>query len=220
MLGATVNLVDLLCADDALPLSKAALLSGRFPLISPSGHVRQCAPSDSTSDPPETYVVDGGYLENSGAATGLEIWNGLAPLVVEHNQDPAVPAIVPFFIQIDNGYDEPAAPGGVPSQPQLIVPFATYGATMSAHQALAHQVAENSFSQPFQVGEAVVCDRYAHFTLRAHPGPQAPLGWALSRESFSDLVDQFVNTLAGQASRQQVDQWFGQLDLTKATCSP
>jgi len=220
VLGATVDLIDLLCADEVLPLSKAALLSGRFPVISPSGHVRQCAPSPTASDPPETYVVDGGYLENSGAATALEIWNGLAPLVAEHNQDTSVPAIVPFFIQIDNGYDEPAAPGGIPSQPELIVPFATYGATMSAHQALAHQVAENSFNQPFRVGAAVICGRYAQFTLRAHPGPQAPLGWSLSRESFLDLVDQFVNTPAGQASRQQVERWFGQLDLTRTACAP
>jgi hypothetical protein len=219
VLGATVDLVDFLCVEDALPLSKVALLSARFPLFSPSGHVSQCAPSATTTYPPETYIVDGGYLENSGAATATEIWAGLEPYVAAHNQDPALPAIIPFFIQIDNGYDQPSAPGGVPSQPQLIVPLTTvYGTTLNGQQAMAHQAAEIIFSQPFIVDGAAVCGRYAHFTLRAHPGPEAPLGWTLAYESFADLVDQFINTPAGKAPSQQVEGWFGQLDQSKTAC--
>lgn len=45
-----------------LPLSAAALSSARFPVISPPGRL-----------PSGQRVVDGGYFENSGAATGLEI---------------------------------------------------------------------------------------------------------------------------------------------------
>jgi hypothetical protein len=219
--AATVDLVDLLCADDNLPLSTAALLAGRFPFVSPAGHALQCRQNAKTdSNPLETYIVDGGYLENSGAATALELWTALAPLVEEHNRDSSLPAIVPFFIQIDNGYDEPAASARLPTQMQLIVPFITLGSTLSAHQALASQTAERVFSSPYAIerstGSLADMPRYAHFVPEAHPGPQAPLGWTLSRASFADLVDQFVTT--NQNAQATVCRWFVALKTDMHAC--
>lgn len=252
VLGATVDLVDFVCDTDALPLSKAALLSARFPLISPSGHLTQCprAPSpqeqaaagrqDEVDYAPETYIVDGGYLENSAAATAIDLWTALAPLIEDHNRDPLAPAyIVPFFIQIDNGYADPAGPGAVPAQPQFVVPLATYGAVSSGRQAMARQAAELIFSKPLAI-EALVysdtadgsaerrgwiktlavsgCSRYAHFSLRAHPGTEAPLGWTLADESFRDLADQ-LTTNASQTQFDQVDNWFKGIVMSPTSCS-
>ena len=79
-----------------------------------------------------SYLVDGGYHEGSAAATVLELWNALAPLVDEHNSDAAAPAfIIPFLMQIDNGYGEPAAPGTVPPTPRSSVPLVTVTGSFS-----------------------------------------------------------------------------------------
>jgi hypothetical protein len=250
LFGATVDLVDFMCADEPLPLSKAALLSARFPLVSPSGHLKQCpevanvfelsAPAaqskpgdpaarvtDAERYPPETYVVDGGYQENSGAATALELWTALAPLVERHNNNPLEPAtIVPLFIQVDNGYGEPAGPGAVADEPQFTVPLTTYSAAAGARHAMARQAAEIVFSQPYAIRakngtSAGVCiaERYAHFSLRAHPGPQAPLGWTLSETSFRDLVDQFKTNEAGQQPLELVNDWFNNFSRQSTPCS-
>jgi hypothetical protein len=89
VLAATVDLADFVCADQQPRLSTAVLLSARFPVISPSGHLeRPPCPGDGPPPRPETFVVDGGYLDNSGADTALDLWSALAPLVEENNQDP------------------------------------------------------------------------------------------------------------------------------------
>ena len=234
VLAATVDLVDFLCSTrDPISLAKAVLLSARFPLISPSGHITQCG-SRSEGAKPETFVVDGGYLENSAAATAVELWLALQPMIDEHNQNPEARAyIVPFFMQIDNGYGEPVGPGRVPAEPQFVVPFTTLGATGGGRQAMARQTAESLFSMPFiingpqlteelqqtekpQQTKTVMCPRYVRFALQAHPGPQAPLGWTLSSESFKDLKRQFEED-AGQKPLQQMATWFE--GLLSPTCS-
>ncbi|TMK85106.1 MAG: hypothetical protein E6G44_08190, partial [Actinobacteria bacterium] len=69
VLSATIDLEDFLCGvgDERrvdVRLSSAVMLSARFPFVSPSGRIRACgAPQQAT------FVVDGGYLDNSGAAS-------------------------------------------------------------------------------------------------------------------------------------------------------
>lgn len=68
---------------DGMPLSTAALLSARFPWITPPGWYEQRqsradgTPSESTY---ENQLVDGGYFENSGVATALDIIRGIRKL--------------------------------------------------------------------------------------------------------------------------------------------
>jgi hypothetical protein len=71
-----------------LRLSTAALISARFPIISPAGVIR--------NDADATYgdrVVDGGYFENSGLTTALDLAlalkrEGLKPALVWVQNDP------------------------------------------------------------------------------------------------------------------------------------
>ncbi|MCP4224376.1 MAG: hypothetical protein GY773_13625, partial [Actinomycetia bacterium] len=66
--------------DSRAPLAvSAALLSARFPLVTPSGSVHYC----SGDSPRVTYGVDGGYYENSGLLSAIEISEGIATLVEE-----------------------------------------------------------------------------------------------------------------------------------------
>ena len=214
ILGTTVDLVDFLCATQDPALSTAALLSARFPVISPAGRISQCKSANQVAQP-RTYVVDGGYHEGSGAATILELWLALAPLVERYNDDPTAPAvIVPFLIQIDNGYNEPSGPGLVPSQPQFLVPLATFGGSWGAGQERARQAAQLSFVKPYDLAlhdgrNCYIESRYAHFALRPRPGPAAPLGWSLSDLSLDDLVDQFLTPDAADGPLDKlVENWF------------
>lgn len=239
-LGTTVDLVDFLCeradrkAWEDISLSTAALLSGRFPVISPSGHLQQCTVPSPTPGPlsptgaptpvaphatPETYVVDGGYHEASAAATIADVWNAVAPLVEANNSDPNAPAyIVPYMMQIDNGYSEPAGPSEVPYTPQLLVPLVTLrGASLAANQERARETAQVLFKHRFFVaerrergGQSRVCyfasgNRYALFALRPHPGPSAPLGWTLSGIAIDDLKYQLDHPLVSESSGEQVE---------------
>ena len=71
-------------------LSTAALLSARFPIISPAGSIWMQGESGKHGD----EVVDGGYFENSGVTTALDIAAalhklGLTPIVASISNDPS-----------------------------------------------------------------------------------------------------------------------------------
>lgn len=71
-------------------MSTAALLSARFPIISPAGHARMAG-----ANPHGDEIVDGGYFENSGLTTALDVAAGLwalnlTPIVLSISNDPTV----------------------------------------------------------------------------------------------------------------------------------
>ncbi|MBX3520764.1 MAG: hypothetical protein KF835_12200 [Xanthobacteraceae bacterium] len=93
-----------------IAISTAALNSARFPLISPPGEIYNCA-KDGEGCPKrkmQDRVVDGGYFENYGALTALELVTaiqalrpGLAPFILTLTNDPEIPL----------GFDASHAPG-------------------------------------------------------------------------------------------------------------
>jgi hypothetical protein len=242
VLPATVDLVDFLCDDDrSISLAAAALFTARFPGISPVGAVKQCSVHsdedalsvDDPRDPdPETFVVDGGYLEGSGTATVLDLWHALAPLIAEHNRSPqATACVVPFFAQIDNSYLDPLAPGDVEAPPELLglQEASANKRNRNGYTTASRQAAQVAFRQPFRLGgvtivprdtaatthdilEHEITDRFALFSLRSHPGAEAPLGWTLSKGSFTDLFGQYeLNSPALSA----VDRWYEDMDCIR-----
>jgi hypothetical protein len=66
----TYDLHEILGAD--LPLSTAVHNSARFPYVSPAGRLLATDGSD------HGHVVDGGYFENSGVSTLLDVWKAVA----------------------------------------------------------------------------------------------------------------------------------------------
>lgn len=108
--------------DAPMRMSTTALMSARFTYVSPAGTYA-----------PSTHVVDGGYFENSGAATAVQWWGLVARSVDRINfrarreareSRPAgwqaPPTIRYIFIYIDNGApsDIPPARAGTAPQPQ------------------------------------------------------------------------------------------------------
>jgi hypothetical protein len=191
VLPATRQLVDFLCADKKdVRLSTAALLSGRFPFVNPSARVESRC-KKTTSKPPIAYVVDGGYLDTSGASPIVELMAKLQPLIDDWNSQTrnAKPCIVPVMLQIDNGFASgsqraPRRPG------ELLIPLKTNFATRGAREAEARIGAALLFA-----GEDAGSRRWVRFLNVAHPGPKAPLGWTQSRVSEQELESQLKPNL-------------------------
>ena len=64
--GAPVNVLSHLAENETLPLSAAVDLSARFPLVSPGGVIETRSPANE-----RRVYVDGGYFDNSSAASAL-----------------------------------------------------------------------------------------------------------------------------------------------------
>jgi hypothetical protein len=195
VLTATRDLVDYLCGERYdLRLSTASFASARFPFVNPSGRIeRRCAVK--TGKKPVAHVVDGGYLDTSGASPVNEMMEALRPKIDEWNTThaDAGSCVVPFLIQIDNGFED-ASPPTAPRRPsELTLPLTTVLASRIGRAAQARAEAALSFELPFAgalVDEEAVRDRYAHFVNQAHAGPGAPLGWTQSNYSEQELRSQ------------------------------
>ncbi len=189
LLNSTIDVSDLVCHD--LTTASAALLSARFPFISPSGRIDSCpsgGPVESAAEAIE--VVDGGYRETSGASTIVEAW----PTLVRQLAKTTGRCVVPVFVQIDNGYrSDEIAPTG--STGQLLAPLIGLTKSSTGYEAAARTESRRMFDHWFTI------------TTRAHPGSQAPLGWLLSSDAKEDLEQQLnLNKDDIRAIRRLLDQ--------------
>jgi len=181
----THDLADFLCADEDVRLSTAAFLSARFPYISPSGKLTGPAnrgrgtgsPCDKVPDKSGTvFVGDGGYRDNTGTSTLLEVWDK----VRMHLQDAgADKCITPVFVQINSGYENRSATRSSGRLYESIGPLTGGVAVFGTRDVAGPQLARARFD-----------DHYIEFSLRAHPAVQAPLGWSLSESATEDLEHQ------------------------------
>jgi hypothetical protein len=173
-----------------IPLSTAAHMSARFTYVSPAGRF-----------PDGTHIVDGGYFENSGATTALEILTRINEwCAFKHITD-----VDPKIIMISNNPRRPpiapAKPGPEKAGPTLTEPETVHGDLLGevmspvkallnardargtfAQKAIAHQqrrfkaadTAPPSKDQP----ESLSPDIF-YFSLEDQDVP-LPLGWMLS----------------------------------------
>lgn len=192
VLPATTELTDLLSAQQDLRMSTAALLSARFAFVSPSGRIAadESAPVEGDA---RTYVVDGGYFDNSGALALLDLWRTLEPLVTEENAGDG-PCVVPVFVQLDNDFEAEPAPGPDARPLELLVPPAVIFGGIGSRETAARAEAAATFDRPAPLagqdvtaGGVPIDHLWVRLSPRAHPGPQAPLGWTLSESSFTDM---------------------------------
>ncbi|WP_327251465.1 hypothetical protein [Streptomyces sp. NBC_01244] len=218
------TLIDLrggfLCGRQDVNRSTAALLSARFPWITPSGRIA----GDECGYPgAEVSIVDGGYVEGTGSMTAVDLREQLAPVIACHNQrvkgGPAVEgcrvtstvaarSVEVVLVQIDNGYNSVAAapPPGRPRE--LLVPLQGKAAAVNTMDANVRQRAFEAFG----------CAHYLPFANVRGPGTQAPLGWVLSKSAQQELDDQLDRLKDTEAGNRLTLS--GQLANTKALCKP
>ena len=200
-----------LCPDEDVAGSTAALLSARFPYVTPSGRLTRCGQPNAHS-----YVVDGAYLDNSGDLSVTDLYIQLKPLIAAHNAlvakcagpggCPAVPAadrptrrIRPVLIQLDNGYPDIAQRADASRPGELSVPPKARLAVAAAVEQSARQRAVEVFGT----------GAYLQIAPAPHPGVEAPLGWVMSDSARDDLCHQLhtvdlsrLATVAGVGSPQ------------------
>jgi hypothetical protein len=210
------HLADYLCTDEDIRLSSAAFLSARFPLVSPTGTVRDVRERrpDCTQVPAsgELSIGDGGYRDNTGAAALTDTWAELEPLVAEYNRTHDR-CVVPFLVEIDNGHRNRGAttpPGAViqvaaPLQGAMSV-FASRDA--GPIEALSAEFARELDPTMFvTVKGAVDPPRVTRLSLFQHPGVLAPLGWSLSRSAVDDLAGQLDDVQENTDAVADVGRW-------------
>lgn len=182
-----------------LPLSTAAHLSARFTYVSPAGRL-----------PAGGHVVDGGYFENSGATTALEILYVVESVIAQHAEE-WPERLVPVVIEIRNGPVDgsdatlvqqgttgPAAssPGSVPRRRLLGEVLDPLDTLLNAREA------RGSFSQAAIEGEqgampdAPPWPALYRFGLYQSKVP-LPLGWMLSGGAADEMNRQLRDEQLG-----------------------
>jgi hypothetical protein len=219
--AATSDLLDSLCGPrtgsrpESLSYATAALLSARFPYVSPSGQLYGCDRRSEANAIP-TAIVDGGYAENTGIGTLLDLWPKLEPLIAKHNAetveylgaDPAArnALVVPILIEVDNHYAQVAAPTEPAATIELLIPPSTRTRPDRLDDTIMEARAAATFQGPVpgtQVPGTLNSEsgRFLKISPHTSPGLPAPLAWTLSRLATDDLAAQRTEALQKQFVR-------------------
>ncbi len=220
----SIDLLDYLCRDQDLRLSTAAFLSARFPFVSPVGELRPAEERGEKCNEARgartLAIGDGGYRDNTGTGALADVWDVLEPLVVEHNAAGHATCVVPFYVEIDNGYRNRAGSTGDGRLRQMLAPLTGALAVFSARDAAWAEELAADFRRPVDGGLSAriegepLGDRFVRLSLFAHPGVQAPLGWLLSDAAVDDIQRQLAVDENADAIRE-VRSW---LDPGALTC--
>jgi len=167
--------------DYPIPASTAAHLSARFTYVSPAGSLRKRNAKTAA------HVVDGGYFENSGTATALDVISALYAQGEKLKLD-----FIVVYVNNDPGEEETST-----AEPARPAPLRWLTELMSPIDALFNtRVARGTYSQSltkeFVEANAPRGDkrrRYFHFGLKDEKFAP-PLGWFLSAKSRHSIDDQ------------------------------
>jgi hypothetical protein len=176
-----------------IPLSTAAHMSARFTYVSPAGRLPK---------PDNGHVVDGGYFENSGAATALEVLYEVQSAI---KSEPPDEVVVPVVIEIRNGptIEKPDTRAPVPVTPnqprrefigEVLAPLNTLFKTRDARGTFSQAAIEGE--QVSQQDPALPPNRF-RFGLHDSKVP-LPLGWMLSGDAAKEMRRQLKDNVENQ----------------------
>ncbi len=231
----TYDFFELHCAPPAdgkrqyrdIPVTSAIMNSARFPYVTPAGTMENC------HQPGINHILDGGYFENFGAVTALDLLNWVVaeagrreipirPVVVQIVSDPASPLsqeVAPFqFPSRKNGRSLPLLPpAGSTFLSELFSPIDGIFNTRSARGVLAavhlkDRVSELAAKPP----SAYIRDPlYVRLELVNVDGAAPPsLGWVLSQDSRQLIRNQIVCI---ESNRKNLMRLFAVLGVENGT---
>ncbi len=173
-----------------LPISTAIHNSARFAFLSPAGELRSVHASSLVIDPHHreqpVSVIDGGYFENGGLLTALELAEWLRG--PQGRAAAGGRKVEPILIEVTAdgeravGGDKVVRCGGVPRDDpstsdatgrplQMLAPVLGLNASRGGHEGVLERDVRDAW-----------CPRqaYFHFYLHAPPDADVPLNWTLS----------------------------------------
>ena len=168
-----------------VPVSVAVDNTDRFPFLSPEGALTSTRPADKGQYP--TQVIDGGYFDNAGALTALELARWLhneGPRIINRDQGSVQPIIVEAttvfakagevdIVRCDVNNDDPAKSKGRSSLRQFFAPIGGVNAVREGHSAaVLREIRDNYCSN----GQS-----FFHFYLLDTDDWHVPLNWTLSK---------------------------------------
>jgi hypothetical protein len=198
----------------SLTAATGTMLASRFPFVTPSGVVGPCGGQG------EQQLVDGGYVENSGLGTIVDLAPQWLSEVQQRNGQalqrggPAVDLIVPVVMYFDNGTGGDLAVTPPPATPEILVPSTTDGRAKGAlvdTPALlrnsARLVDTSELGGPGTPLPAGLADEITKLRgdgvvvvqQSTFPAVTAPLGWVLSQQSM-DTMDRALGLQATPGS--------------------
>lgn len=175
----------------ALPLSAAVHLSARFTYVSPAGSIDRNG---------KTYghAVDGGYFENSGTTTALEViktidllaakeprWKRVKPYVILISNQPM--DLRHLDMRLETGPDNKRIkplPGGN----EVLSPWLTLLNTREARGSYA------TVTSRWHLGSS----QFLHFGLCKDADLKIPLGWVLSKAARETMDAQLLDNACGE----------------------
>jgi hypothetical protein len=178
----------------------AALMTARFPYVTPSGVLGPCHGEGISQ------FVDGGYVENSGIATITDLAPSWSQLVRDHNDASlagtgTVDLIVPMVVYFDNDTNGDLAAPTPGTTMEGIVPITAFLRTrgvMGAVPALLQRAADvTDSSRLWAATPASAAAAAAVAAVRPRgvivvnqsiaPAVTAPLGWSMSQQSVDSM---------------------------------
>ena len=174
-----------------VPISTAIDNTARFPFLSPSGELAPVVPSDLYS----TQIIDGGYFENNGLQTALELARWLKRYGAATNQQ-----IEPIIVQVTAGGDEdieevsivrcgeifrdnPSLSLGSRRLFQVMAPLSGLYSVRGGHTRVALREAYAEFCREPER------QSFFHFHLYKPEFGAVPLNWVLSRRMAGYIWD-------------------------------
>jgi hypothetical protein len=170
-----------------LRLSTAVHLSARFTYVSPAGTLEK-------EGRVHGRAVDGGYFENSGATTTLEILKAIDAMALDAKEDRRWQAVETIVIHISNEPVNPKLPpetlekaaahpkiGPHAWMSEVLSPLWTLLNTRGARGTYARETVY------WHVGQA----SFFHFGL-CRESANAPLGWVLSSSTRRNMANQLA----------------------------
>jgi hypothetical protein len=219
------------CGTELLPLdapdillSTAALTSARFPLISPAGAIQNLN-ADGHGD----EIVDGGYFENSGVTTALDLWRALdarnlKPLILALSNEPegthdkdevprrpdVTPALGPSMVAgLIRGL--PARIMGAASMPLETLLYTRSGHAAEARD-LAVRILESSVKSLSAQGSGT--GRWYNFTMFASMKPAASASGSTREKS---MCAKLLDSVSKRQDKRKDDD--GSIRMTKVSMS-
>jgi hypothetical protein len=173
----------------------AALASARFPLIVPPYLIKV---KDSTLN-----FVDGGYADNSGAYTALDIYRA-----IESTPTPDLKADIKIVLLTS---DDPAPTLDTIKGTEFSDTLAPISAVLSVRKGLADQAVArvcDYFKQKGEVDEACNAKDPAHWHLKLagiqDQAYQLPLGWKLSNTTFHVVSQPLIGRVGNPSECNKV----------------
>ncbi len=167
-------------------ISTAISNTARFPFLSPSGEMAPVGDSDGQKP---AQIIDGGYFENEGMQTALELAEWLRqkgtsaqpvePILVQVTADADPRVAESWIVRCSSPFrDDPKSAQGDSRPMQLLAPVEGVYTVRSGHSQVVLREARARFCPPAAGSRS---QSFFHFYLYGS-GQDIPLNWLLSRK--------------------------------------